>query len=46
MHSAVSLEVNKPQPVVLFEIAKGWLTGTDPKIGEMHKIEKEAGSVR
>ena len=38
VHSAVFLEVNKPQPVVLFEIAKGWLTGTDPKIGEMHKV--------
>ena len=43
VHSAVFLEVNKPQPVVLYEIAKGWITGTDPKIGEMHKIEKEAG---
>ena len=38
VHSAVFLEVNKPQPVVLYEIAKRWLTGTDPKIGEMHKI--------
>jgi general stress protein 26 len=38
VHSAVFLEVNKPQPVVLFEIAKGWVTGTDPKIGDLHKI--------
>ena len=44
VHSAVFLEVNKPQPVVLYEIAKGWLTGTDPDIGELHKVEKVAGS--
>ena len=39
VHSAVFLEVDKPQPIVLFEIAKGWLTGDDPDIGKMHKIE-------
>jgi len=39
VHSAVFLEVNKPQPVVLYEIAKGWITGSEPKIGEMHKVE-------
>jgi general stress protein 26 len=39
VHAAVFLEVNKPQPVVLFEIVKGWLTGSDPDIGEMHRIE-------
>lgn len=33
------LEVNKPKPVVLFEIAKGWLTGKEPDLGEMHKLE-------
>lgn len=38
VHSAVFLEVNKPQPVVLYEIAKGWLTGTKPDIGELHKV--------
>ena len=43
VHSAVYLEVNKPQPVVLYEIAKGWILGTDPKIGEMHRVEKETG---
>jgi len=43
VHSAVYLEVNKPQPVVLYEIAKGWLTGSDPDIGEMHKVVKETG---
>ena len=38
VHSAVYLEVNKPQPIVLYEIAKGFITGTEPKIGEMHKV--------
>ncbi len=40
VHAAVFLEVNKPQPVVLYEVVKGWLTGMDPKIGEMHHVEK------
>jgi len=40
VHAAVFLEVNKPQPVVLFEIAKGFLTGSTPELGEMHHIEK------
>lgn len=39
VHAAVFLEVNKPQPVVLFEVVKGWLTGSEPNIGEMHRIE-------
>lgn len=38
VHSATFLEVDKPQPVVLFEIAKGWMTGSDPDIGKMHKV--------
>ena len=42
VHSAVYLEVNKPQPVVLFEIAKGWITGTQPEIGEMNTVEPGA----
>ena len=40
VHAAVYLEVNKPKPVILYEMVKGWLTGTEPKIGEMHAIEK------
>ena len=40
IHAAAFLEVNKPQPVVLYEIAKGWLTGTMPDIGEMHTLEE------
>jgi hypothetical protein len=38
IHKAVFLEVNKPQPVVLFEVVKGWLTGSTPEIGEMHRV--------
>jgi general stress protein 26 len=38
VHAAVFLEVNKTQPVVLYEMVKGWLTGTQPEIGEMHHI--------
>jgi general stress protein 26 len=38
VHAAVFLEVNKPGPVVLYEVAKGWLTGTMPEIGETHSL--------
>jgi hypothetical protein len=38
VHAAVCLEVNKPQPVVLFELVKGWLTGSTPELGEMHHV--------
>ena len=40
VHAAVFLEVNKPQPVVLFEIVKGWVTGTEPDLGELHHVSK------
>ena len=40
IHAAVFLEVDKPQPVVLYEIAKGWLTGEMPDLGEIHRIER------
>ena len=48
VHAAVFLEVNKPQPVVLFEMIKGWVTGTEPELGEMHrwKSKKEKGGRR
>ena len=36
--AATYLEVNKPRPVVLFEIVKGWLTGTEPQLGETHHV--------
>ena len=38
IHAAVFLEVNKPQPVVLYEMAKGWVTGQSPDVGEMHRV--------
>jgi general stress protein 26 len=40
VHAAVFLEVNKPQPVVLFELVKGWLTGSTPELGETHVVRK------
>ena len=40
VHAAVFLEVNKPQPVVLFELVKGWVTGEMPDIGEIHHVRK------
>ncbi|MFN7917835.1 MAG: pyridoxamine 5'-phosphate oxidase family protein [Vicinamibacterales bacterium] len=38
LHAAVYLEVNKPRPVVLYEVVKGWLTGEKPDVGEMHEV--------
>jgi general stress protein 26 len=40
VHAAVFLEVNKPQPIVLFEVVKGWLTGATPELGEVHHVGK------
>jgi hypothetical protein len=40
VHAAEFLEVDKPQPVVLFELVKGWVTGTEPDIGTMHHVSK------
>ena len=45
VHAAVFLEVNKPQPIVLFEMVKGWLTGSTPDVGEMHHIEPRGGDI-
>lgn len=38
IHAAVFLEVNKPKPVVLFELARGWLTGERAEPGETHVL--------
>jgi general stress protein 26 len=38
VHAAVFLEVDKPKPVVLFELAKGWLTGERVEAGETHRL--------
>jgi len=38
VHAAVFLGVNKPKPIVLFELAKGWLTGARVEAGETHTL--------
>jgi general stress protein 26 len=38
VHAAEFLAVDKPRPVILYELAKGWLTGTEPELGEMHAL--------
>lgn len=38
IEEATFMEVNKPQPVVLFELVKGLVTGTAPEIGETHVV--------
>jgi general stress protein 26 len=40
IHAAVFLEVNKPKPVVLFELARGWLTGEPVDLGETHELSE------
>lgn len=40
VHAAVFLEVNKPKPVVLFELAKGWLTGERVEPGRTHELRE------
>ncbi|MEP7354496.1 MAG: pyridoxamine 5'-phosphate oxidase family protein [Acidobacteriota bacterium] len=40
IHAAQFLEIHKPKPVVLYELAKGWITGKEPEIGEMHRLEE------
>ena len=40
VHAAEFLEVNKPRPVLLYEIVKGWLTGTEPELGQMHEVKE------
>jgi general stress protein 26 len=40
VHAAVFLEVNKPRPVVLFELVKGWLTGEQVEPGDTHRLSE------
>jgi hypothetical protein len=40
VHAASFLEISKPQPVVLYELAKGFLTGDTPELGETQRIER------
>ena len=41
IHAAEFLEVNKSQPVLLFELVKGWVTGNEPDLGTMHALHME-----
>ena len=38
IHNAEFLEVNKPRPVILYELIKGLVTGNEPELGEMHEL--------
>ena len=38
IESAVYLKVDKPRPVVLYEVAKGMLTGSTPDLGETQRV--------
>lgn len=38
IHAAVFYESDKSKPVVLYELAKGWLTGRAPDLGQTHAI--------
>ena len=38
VHAAEFLEIDKPRPVILYELVKGWLTGNEPQLGEMHEV--------
>jgi general stress protein 26 len=39
VHAAMFLEVNKPQPIILFELVKGLVTGKPAELGEMHHVK-------
>jgi hypothetical protein len=38
IHAAVFLAADEPQPIVLFELVKGWLTGSTPELSEVHHV--------
>jgi general stress protein 26 len=38
VHAAVFLEVKLPKPILIYEAIKGWATGTEPDIGEIHHL--------
>ena len=45
------LEVNKPKPVVMYELVKGWITGKEPELGTMRgrvceRSEPSASTIR
>ena len=40
IHSASFLEIHKPTPVVLYELAKGLVTGGAAELGEVQRVDK------
>jgi general stress protein 26 len=44
VESVTYLKIDKPRPVVLFEVAKGMLTGAAPNLGKEQKVS--AGEIR
>ena len=40
VHSVTYLKVDKPTPVVLFEMVKAMVTGTPPKVGEQREVSR------
>jgi general stress protein 26 len=38
VHAATLLELDKPQPLVFYELVKGWITRDTPELGEIHRI--------
>ena len=40
VHAAVFLEINKPRPAVLYEMVKGWVTATEPDLGQLHHLHE------
>lgn len=42
IHGGAYLELDKPQPVVLYEIVKGFVTGSTPEVGETHVVSSSA----
>ena len=39
-HSVTYLKVDKPQPVVLFEVVKGMVTGSPPDVGSLRTLRE------
>lgn len=40
IHAAEFLELNKPRALVLFELVKGWVSGTPAELGDMHELHE------
>ena len=41
VQSVTYLKVNKPKPIVLFEVAKAIVTGTPPRLGALRELSGE-----